>query len=200
MTTPRKRETLTVDVRGLKEPIAEASGGQPSPWVRSLIEAALQAPSRPSTRVSPRRPHDNGSKLTVWLSTLERQALLEGALAEGLSQAEYVGRLATSRNAGGAFIGHEALKRLAESNLQLVKIGVNLNQIARALNAMGQGAPGEFKDQDRERIEAAARAALDHVELVASLIDHLEVTRRKAGRRRRAEHANDHQHAPGPRG
>jgi hypothetical protein len=112
-----------------------------------------------------------------------------------MSQAEYVGRLATSRgaNATSALVSHDMLKALTESNLQLVKIGVNLNQIAHALNALALGASGEFSVRDRERIEAAARAALDHVEQVSSLIDNLAVTRRVEGRRRRSQHADDHQ-------
>jgi hypothetical protein len=197
MTTPRKRETLTVDVQGLAEPIAQASGGQRGPWVRSLIEAALQVPGRPSTRVSSRRPSSHGKKLTVWLLPHEHQALVAGALQEQMSQAEYVGRLATSRGstATSALVSHDMLKALTESNVQMVKIGVNLNQVAHALNATALGAPGEFSAQDRERIKAAAQAALDHVEQVSSLIDNLAVTRRVEGRRRRSQHADDHQDA-----
>jgi hypothetical protein len=197
MTTTRKRETLTVDVRGLLDDLRKASGGPPGPWVRSLIQQALNAPPRPSTRVSARRSRTDGAKVTLWLRTDEHQALVQGALKEHLSQSEFVGRLAKGHDTGdgGAAISHAALKCLAESNLQMVKIGVNLNQIAHALNALTLGAPGELSARDRERIEAAARAALDHVEQVSSLIDTLAVTRRVEGRRRRAQHANDHQDA-----
>lgn len=195
MTTTRKRETLTVDVRGLLDDMRKASGGPPGPWVRSLIEQALNAPSRPSTRVSSRRSRTDGAKVTLWLQTDEHQALVQGALKDHLSQSEFVGRLAKARDPGdgGVFISHDVLKCLAESNLQLVKIGVNLNQIAHALNGLALGAPGEFSAQDREHIKAAARAALEHVEQVSSLIDNLAVTRRVEGRRRRSQHANDHQ-------
>jgi hypothetical protein len=197
MTTTRKRETLTVDVRGLLDDIRKISGGPPGPWVRSLIEQALNAPPRPSTRVSARRSRTDGAKVTLWLQTDEHQALVQGALKDRLSQSEFVGRLAKGydTSSSSAFIGHDALKCLAESNLQLVKIGVNLNQIAHALNALALGAPGEFSARDRGRIEAAAQAALDHVEQVSSLIDSLAVTRRVEGRRRRSQHADDHQDA-----
>jgi hypothetical protein len=191
MNVPRKRETITVDVPGLRGRINEASEGRPGPWVRTLIEQALQAPSRPSTRVVARRSRTVGAKTTLFLLPHEHEALVNGALAEGLSQSEYVGRLAAAEETGAAFIGREACRLLGQSNLQLVRIGTNLNQIARSLNAMARQAPGMFTEVDRQRIETAAQTALNHVRLVASFIEQRELTRRKAARRRREDHGNE---------
>jgi hypothetical protein len=72
----RKRETVTVDVPGLRDLIDDASHAHPAPWIRALIEDALRAPKRPSTRVSTRRSRTDGAKVTLFLLAHEHEALV----------------------------------------------------------------------------------------------------------------------------
>ena len=191
MSAQRKRETVTVDVPGLRDLIDNASHGHPGPWIRALIEDALQAPKRPSTRVSPRRSRTDGAKVTLFLLAHEHEALVHGALSEHLSQNEYAGRLIAAGPAGTAFTRHEALQLLGQSNLQLVRIGTSLNRISRMLEAPTQDRNDALTDEDRQLLRRAARSALEHVELVAGLVDRLGLTRRQASRRRRHNHGPD---------
>jgi hypothetical protein len=191
VSTPRKRETVTVDVPGLRDLIDNASHGRPGPWIRALIEDALQAPERPSTRVSARRSRTDGVKVTLFLHAHEHEALVNGALSERLSQNEYAGRLIAAGPAGAAIVGHEALQLLARSNLQLVKVGMNLSRIALKLDSIGQDEAGVLTAEDCLLLKNAARAALEHVELVAGLVERVGITRRQAARRGRKNHGQD---------
>jgi hypothetical protein len=188
VSTPRKRETFTVDVRGLRDLIDNASNGHPGPWIRALIEDALKAPRRPSTYVSARRSRTDGAKITLFLLAHEHEALVSGAISERLSRNEYVGRLLAAGPTGTAFVGRETLQLLSQSNLQLVKMGTKLNQVNRKLDAIVQDEAGALAAGDRELLRTAARAALDHVELVAGLVDRLGISRRQTARRRRENH------------
>ncbi|WP_084267336.1 plasmid mobilization protein [Azohydromonas lata] len=186
---PSPRQLLVVDVGPLKPLIASCAaqaGKPPTTWARELMAQAVEAlgagpaPERPS----PKRPARNGNlvKFFARLTPEEAAAIKASAKTAGLSQSEYVGRLAMNPTAAGA-VGVPALQALAESNRQLLAIGRNLNQIARTLNE----SPGQMTGADHALILRVAELARAHVELTASVIAELSVTRRSAAQRERSD-------------
>jgi hypothetical protein len=60
----------------------------------------------------------------------------------------------------------DSVAALMRSNHELLPIGKNINQIAKALNAM----QGGFRNSDTRSLQADARAVRDHVEQAARLV------------------------------
>ena len=109
--------------------------------------------ARPRLAVSDRRTRTIGVRLT----SSEADDLAARAAAAGLTTAAYVRRAALGRRIRSA-----AMLRLSvEDRLELGRIGVNLNQVARAMNAGVPAPPGT-----REAVERIG-------DLVAELLAHL---------------------------
>ena len=109
--------------------------------------------ARPRLDVSDRRTRTVGVRLT----SAEAVDLADRAAAVGLTTASYVRRAALGRR-----IRSVAVLRLgADDRRELGRIGVNLNQLARAMNAGVPAPPGT-----RETVERIG-------ELVAELLAHL---------------------------
>ncbi len=109
--------------------------------------------ARPRLDVSDRRTRTVGVRLT----SAEAVDLADRAAAVGLTTASYVRRAALGRRIRSAAV----LRLGAEDRLELGRIGVNLNQLARAMNAGVPAPPGT-----RETVERIG-------ELVAELLAHL---------------------------
>jgi hypothetical protein len=105
----KNRQTLNVDLGELKLRLlqeAQRQGKRPAALVREAVAMALQEHAAdavglpPSTRASPRRGTGRWVTATYRLSVDEAKALRAGAAAEGVSQAEHVGRLALAFDVG----------------------------------------------------------------------------------------------------
>ena len=186
---PSPRQLLVVDVGPLK-PLIAACAAQankpPTTWARELMAQAVEALGAGPIpeRSTPRRPARNGNlvKFFARLTPEEAAAIKAAAKTAGLSQSEYVARLAMNPAVAGT-IGVPALQALAESNRQLLAIGRNLNQIARMLNEY----PGRMTRADQALILKVAELARAHVELAAGVIAELSVTRRSAAQREKSD-------------
>jgi hypothetical protein len=175
------RQLVVVDVGPLKPLITAASAGEglrASPWVRRLIEQALQAEPvvGAAHAAAHRKPAADDVKLTVRLTAQESAALVAAARNAHLSQAEFVARVVATPGAGAALT--QALQVLAESNRHLLSLGRNLNQVVHKINA----APGTMTEPDRALILEAAAATRTHARLVAEALSELTATRRSRAR------------------
>ena len=112
--------------------------------------------ARPRLDVSDRRTRIVGVRLTL----SEADDLAARAAASGLTTAAYVRRAALGRRIRSARV----LRLSAEDRLELGRIGVNLNQVARSMNAGIPAPPGT-----RETVERIG-------ELVAELLAQLPAT------------------------
>ncbi len=109
--------------------------------------------ARPRLDVSDRRTRTIGVRLT----SAEAVDLADRASSAGLTTAAYVRRAVLGRRIRSATV----LRIGAEDRRELHRIGVNLNQLARAMNAGVPAPPG-------------TREAVDRIgELVAELLAHL---------------------------
>jgi hypothetical protein len=136
MPEPKARQTLNVDLGELKPLVlleAERQGRKPAALVRQAVAVALHVQPVSSTRVSARRVGGRWVAATYRLSVDEAHALLAGATADGVSQAEHVGRLALEHRAGvtrGQVL--DALHGLTE-RLQSLELALQAGQQGPAL-------------------------------------------------------------------
>lgn len=92
----------------------------------------------------------------VRLTEIERAEIEDRASAYGLSLSEYMRRQSRGRPLPPRVVEQRTRAALATA---LLRIGVNLNQIARAANR-GQGLPHDFPEVLAE-VRAALRDAMD---------------------------------------
>lgn len=88
------------------------------------------------------------------------------AFHEGFSLGKWIVALIRARLGSGAQLGQDELEALARSNMQLLSIGRNLNQIAKALNV----SPENYRLYNVELIESVQAAIKDHTGVVASVM------------------------------
>ena len=172
MPEPKGRQTLNVDLGALKPRVlqeADRLGKRPAALVREAVAMALQEQAAdavglpPSTRASPLRGAGRWVTTTYRLSVDEAQALQAGAAAEGVSQAEHVGRLALAFDAGVTRLQVlDALDALA-ARLQALEFSVQ---------AAALGQPGPELASVLREVRTQSRQA-------AALIEATVATRRK---------------------
>ena len=135
----KRTTTVTVDLGELKAPWqawCQDHSIMPSQALRNAIRQAMdgkttQAP--PRIRVSPRRERAT-ARLELHLTTSELAALKTVAGHEGYVPTKWVVAMIRTRLTGQPHVGQPELERLTRSNQQLLALGRNLNQIAKALN------------------------------------------------------------------
>jgi hypothetical protein len=137
---------------------ARDRGGR-SRLLRRLMEGAAQAalPERPAATSGPR-----SAKLTLRL-TLEEMALLEAEAASvGLSRTQWSVALIRRRLSGRAQFTPPEAMALIGCRRELRRIGVNVNQIARALNtAVMEGTVLELETAQLEAHQSELRAWIE---------------------------------------
>lgn len=182
MPESKGRQTLNVDLGVLKPRVlreADRQGKRPAALVREAVAMALQEHAAdtvelpPSTRASPRRGAGRWVTATYRLSATEAEALRVGAAAEGVSQAEHVGRLALAHDAGVSRLQVlDALEALTE----------RLQSLELVLQAAVHRQPGPelaaFLDKGLREVRAHARQ-------VSGMVQALATTRRDDARRRK---------------
>lgn len=138
---------------------AAAGQGGRSRLLRRLMEAAAQA-SLPTTE--PETVAARAGKLTLRLTEGDLAALEAEASAAGLSRTQWAVALIRRRLHGRPQLSrHEALAFIAVQR-ELRRIGVNLNQIARALNtAVLEGSVLDLEMASLAAFQSEIRAHLE---------------------------------------
>lgn len=121
---------LTPDLARRFDAAAAAQGGR-SRLLRSLMERAAQAPLPSPVKEG---PTPNTGKLTLRLGEADLALLETEAAATGLSRTQWSVALIRRRLHGRAQFARPEALALIEIGRELRRIGVNVNQIARALN------------------------------------------------------------------
>jgi hypothetical protein len=111
---------------------------------------------RPGRRNDEPRPH----RLNLRLGDDEKAAIEAGATLAGLTPSSYAAEMAVGVAMGSLtpipLTYQEELRELVDARLALTRIGTNLNQIARTLNAGGDVTQEQLQAV-LERVNAAAR-------------------------------------------
>jgi hypothetical protein len=132
---------INIDLQGFKQPwldYCKARGVTPSQAFRQIVAKLTAAESeRPS---SDGAPHARTAKIRKEVRLTKGELHLAEAIAkrEGFSLGRWIVALINARLDGTPQLGQEELEGLARSNMQMLAIGRNLNQLARAAN---QGRP-----------------------------------------------------------
>lgn len=143
-TAKRRTTTITVDLGGLKalwQAWCEQQGVTPSHALRNALRQAMdrratRAPA-PRLRITPKSERAN-ARMEVNLTPSELAALKKMAGHEGYAPTKWVVAMVRTKLTGQPQIGQPELETLARSNQQLLALGRNLNQIAKALNTSPQ--------------------------------------------------------------
>ena len=135
---------------------AAATRGGRSRYLRTLMEAAAQA-SLPAPE--PGSPGGKSGKLTLRLSQTEMASLEAEAARAGLLRTQWAAGLIRRRLHGGLQLTPPEAIALIGVRRELNRIGVNINQIARALNtAVLEGAVLELETTQLAAFAAEIRA------------------------------------------
>ncbi len=135
---------------------AIASGGR-SKLLRALVSEAVG--QTPPTRPASARGHS--TKLTLRLKDEDQAALDAAADADGLLRTEWALAALRRRLHGRPKFGRREELALFAVQEELRRIGVNLNQIARALNTAVM--PGSVLDAEIAQLEAFRSEIRAHV-------------------------------------
>lgn len=135
----KKRDTrITVDLLENKQAwldYCEARGTTPSAAFRQIVQSLLTKQSDPpALAVAADEPEKATVRKKISLTPSEAAHVEAVAQAEGFSSTRWIVALIRSRLTQAPQFGQQELEALAQSNLQLLKIGRNLNQVAKALN------------------------------------------------------------------
>lgn len=169
------RQTLNVDLgelRPLVEAAAQAQGKRPGAWVREAVALALQeqqALPAPMARVAANRePGAAVVHFSARLTAAESEALRAAAGADGLSQAEYVARVAM-----GTLVP------------QRMQVAAELGVLNAAMHAIGQdlkGMAARVQDPAVQKLLAGtARLVRAQMRRVAQALGEVAATRRRGG-------------------
>jgi hypothetical protein len=128
--------------------------------VARLISKEHDTGPRPVDRNASEKPT---VRKEVALTTSEYQRALDLARGEGYVITKWIVALVRARLTGSAQFGQHELEKLGESNLRLLQIGRNLNQIAKTLNAQ----PWERTAYRVDLIEQLSVAIKEHTKAVS---------------------------------
>jgi hypothetical protein len=171
----KRASRITVDLLGDKQAwldLCKRSGMTPSDAIRSAVGLILAREARrhpavtePDLRqVEVSQPEKISVRKKIGLTRSEANYIEQIASAEGFSSAKWIVALIRARLTNTAQFGQAELEALAESNLRLLAIGRNLNQVARALNT-------SIEDRHLyriEMIEALSHEITKHAQLVSN--------------------------------
>ena len=171
-----RRSVTSVDLgemKGRVVALSAAAGVGPSTWLRELVRREVEGAA-----ISGAEPGD--ALVQACAAKPVYRAWLDANLTAGLDEVARRGgfrnRTAALRAlvkgvsaSSAASSTGEAVRALGVSNHQLVVIGRNVNQIAKALHA----APGKTTAAERIELEEAVRAIHRHLDLAARLVGEL---------------------------
>lgn len=137
---PTRPTQLTVDLGDLKAPWVEWCAEQqltPSAALRQLLRQRLQRAPRPRStphRIVPRRGERPTRQVAFRLTPSEYAAVAARAKAEGYRPTHWLIALIRVQLTRHPSLSEPEQQAVAHSTKQLLALGRNLNQIARALN------------------------------------------------------------------
>lgn len=166
----KKRDTrVTVDLLAYKQPWldwCEAQGLRPADAFRKIVARLVsRSTAAPGTIVSD-APEKPTARREVKLTPSEDKVLESLAAAEGFSPTKWIVSLIRARLTGTAQYGQRELELLDRSNMRLLAIGRNLNQVAKALNA----SPADYSLYRVELIEDLQKTIKEHTRTVSDAI------------------------------
>jgi hypothetical protein len=106
-----------------------------SALLKQMVEGAIGSERGPDEAVAPPEPVPSSGRISVRLAVEDLLLLRERARKRGMPSATYVSYLVRSHLRRLAPIPDSELKLLAYAVNQVIAVGRNLNQIARALNS-----------------------------------------------------------------
>ena len=168
MTSSARPNRLNIDLQSYKQPwldYCKAHGISPSEAFRQIVAkltgGAETARTRPAAATE--RPTKVRREIRLTKSELARADAVAGR--EGFSLTRWIVSLINARLEATPKLGQPELEALARSNLQMLAIGRNLNQLARAANnGIDIGAAGG------DVIEGLRTAVLRHASQVANVM------------------------------
>lgn len=145
------------DVAARFDAAAAARGGR-SAGLRRLIEHAAAAPAAATLPSTGRR---DGARLMVRLTTAEARHVAAEAAAMSVPRSGWVAALVRRHAAGQPRFSRSGELELIAIHGELRRVGVNINQIARALNTAVM--EGRVLDTELTAIDDLRRELRDHV-------------------------------------
>lgn len=136
---------------------AGASGGRSALLHRLVRDAAAPAPTSPS----PRDPRRDSARLMVRLAAPEAVHVATEAVAMAMPRAAWVAALVRRHGRGGMRFSRRSEHVLLATQTELRRIGVNVNQIARALNTAVM--EGRVLDTELTAIDDLRRELAGHI-------------------------------------
>jgi len=167
----KKRDTrITVDLLEHKQAwldYCEANGTTPSAAFRQIVQSLLtKQAAAPALAVASEEPEKATVRKKISLTPSEAAHVEAVALAEGFSSTRWIVALIRARLTRTAQFGQDEFVALDQSNMHLLRIGRNLNQIARALNT----SPEHHHVVRVEAIEKLAATIKAHVTTTSNLV------------------------------
>jgi hypothetical protein len=159
---------INIDLQAYKQPwldYCKARGVSPSEAFRQVVAKLTAATSNPPVTSS---ANEDGDKVRKEVRLTKSELLRANALAQraGFSLNRWIVALINARLNATPQLGQQELEGLARSNLHLLAIGRNLNQLARAAN---QGVPIQGHVRD-DVIDAVRATVSQHTAQVAQVL------------------------------
>lgn len=183
MPTTRTNQ-ITVDLGPLKQAWLDwcaAAGATPSAALRQVIERLVKGPQAepppPRTHTVRDAAPERASHIQrVRLTPSEFAAAAQRAQAARFTVPRWIASLVRAQLTQSPELGEHELQALGQSNLRLLQIGRNLNQIAHALNTDALNAPFHSgRHGDPETLGQAIDALRDdiqaHVQVVSRTME-----------------------------
>lgn len=166
MPAATRTNRLNIDLKDLKQPWLDyclTHGVTPSEALRQVVAKLTNAkpPERTLTVDTERRL----VRREIRLTPSEEAGIKACAASDGFTASRWIVALIRARLCKAPQLGQRELELLAMSNLQLLAIGRNLNQLARAANA-----GITIDDGGRDIVGELRKAISQHTEQVAAVI------------------------------
>jgi hypothetical protein len=166
MTAATRPNRLNIDLKDLKQPWLDyclAHGVTPSEAIRQVVAKLTKV--NPPKESPPEGTERRLVRREIRLTQSEEAGLRTCAAREGFSASRWIVALIRARLNKAPQLGQRELELLAMSNLQLLAIGRNLNQLARAANS-----GIAIDDSGRDMVGELRKAISQHTERVAGVI------------------------------
>jgi len=170
----KKRDSrITVDLLEHKQAWldhCESQGTTPSAAFRQIVQTILSKKSGQSSArlglgsVVIDEPEKASVRKKIGLTPSESERVDAAARADGFSSTRWIVALIRAKLIGKPQFGQQELEALVQSNMRLLQIGRNLNQLAKAVNTSP-----ELEHRIRvEMIERLTMAIKDHTQVVSN--------------------------------
>jgi len=162
---------MTVDLQGYKKPWIEwckARGTTPSEAFRQIAAKLMSKGEGGGLdgEATAGEDFDEKVRVRIRLTSAEFSEAQSMAINEGFTLPRWIVSLIRGRLGKGAQLGEAEMEALARSNLQLMAVGRNLNQIAKALNTSS----GDRKLYRLDLLEALEAEVRTNAKAVAAVM------------------------------